>query len=149
MGLDMYLYKKTYVKNWDFTKPEHKVEITILMNGKPHPKIDVDRVSHIIEDVAYWRKANQIHSWFVNNCQDGVDDCRDAYVSIDQLNTLLSLCKEVKEDHSKASTLLPSHAGFFFGSTEYNEWYYEDIDLTIKQLTGLDPNGSYYYHSSW
>ena len=31
--------------------------------------------SRIIEQVGYWRKANQIHNWFVENVQDGEDDC--------------------------------------------------------------------------
>ena len=33
----------------------------------------------IYEDnqIASWRKANAIHKWFVDNVQDGVDDCGD------------------------------------------------------------------------
>lgn len=30
---------------------------------------------HIMEEVGYWRKANQIHAFFVENVQDGEDDC--------------------------------------------------------------------------
>lgn len=28
MGLDMYLYKKVYVKNWEYLKPEEKHHVT-------------------------------------------------------------------------------------------------------------------------
>ena len=31
--------------------------------------------NHIAEQVGYWRKANAIHQWFVDNVQDGEDDC--------------------------------------------------------------------------
>lgn len=29
----------------------------------------------IMTEIAYWRKANHIHKWFVDNVQYGVDDC--------------------------------------------------------------------------
>lgn len=29
----------------------------------------------IMKQVGYWRKANEIHNWFVENVQDGEDDC--------------------------------------------------------------------------
>lgn len=40
---------------------------------------------------------------------------------------LLSRCKQVLEDHSLAETLLPTMPGFFFGSTEYDEYYFENV----------------------
>lgn len=40
---------------------------------------------------------------------------------------LLSRCKQVLEDHSLAETLLPTMSGFFFGSTEYDEYYFENV----------------------
>ena len=33
------------------------------------------------ESFGYWRKANQIHKWFVDNVQGGIDDCRPYPVS--------------------------------------------------------------------
>ena len=45
--------------------------------------------------VGYWRKANQIHSWFVRECQDGVDECQKAYVGIDKLEELREICLRV------------------------------------------------------
>ena len=49
-------------------------------------------------EVGYWRKANQIHKWFVEECQEGNDDCKDYWVSRDQLKELLELCKEVLKE---------------------------------------------------
>ena len=42
---------------------------------------------------------------------------------------------EYIEDSSVAEALLPTTSGFFFGSTEYNQWYLEDIIDTIDILT--------------
>lgn len=49
----------------------------------------------IIETVADWRKANHIHKWFVDNVQDGVDDCGIYEVTKEQLEELLDVCKTV------------------------------------------------------
>ena len=89
----------------------------------------------------------------MDKCQNGVDECQTAYVDKEQLEELLDLCKRVKKNHALAGELLPTESGFFFGSTEYNEWYWEDIDYTIKALSKLlkedDGKGDFYYHSSW
>ena len=50
-----------------------------------------------LTEIAYWRKANAIHKWFVDNVQDGIDDCRQSVVTREQLNELLSVCKKVVE----------------------------------------------------
>lgn len=51
----------------------------------------------IQQEVAYWRKANQIHDWFVNNVQDGNDDCECYEVSEEQLRDLLDICIKVRD----------------------------------------------------
>jgi hypothetical protein len=151
MGLDMYLNKKTYVKQWDHQSPEEKYEVVVTKGGKPVEAIKASRVKYIEEEVGYWRKANQIHKWFVDNIQDGVDNCGDYYVDKSDLETLLDICKKVKADHSLAESLLPSASGFFFGGTDYDEWYYNDIDNTISILEEAleDGHSDYYYTSSW
>jgi hypothetical protein len=164
MGLDMYLHRKTYVKNWDHA-PEEKHEITVKLNGEQHPFIDVSKIVYIEEEVGYWRKANSIHRWFVENCQQGVDDCKGYYVDPTKLVELLELCKKIQADHSKKN-LLPPQGGFFFGPTDDDEWYFKDIENTINQLEPLvklqeeiDAKGKageriydypeYEYRSSW
>lgn len=165
MGLDMYLHRKTYVKNWQYD-PDEKHEVTVKLNGEQHPFIDVSKVVYIEEEVGYWRKANAIHQWFVENCQGGVDDCKGYYVDETNLEELLNICKQIKEDHSKAAELLPPQGGFFFGSTDIDESYFYDIDNTIeileplvklnKELTETREAGGkvydypdYEYRSSW
>lgn len=47
----------------------------------------------IIDQVGYWRKANHIHNWFVENVQDGEDDCRyHGEVTKEDLEELLVSC---------------------------------------------------------
>jgi hypothetical protein len=150
MGLDMYLDKRTYVKQWDHIDEAKQYKVEVTRGGEP-TNIDPKKVKYIIEEAGYWRKANAIHKWFVDNIQDGVDDCRDAYAERRDLQTLLDLCRIVIIDKSKAEQLLPSSSGFFFGNTEYDEWYYNDIQNTIEILEKAleDEDGDYYYSSSW
>lgn len=166
MGLDMYLNRKTYVKNHEYMGPEELHQISVKLNKKKHPYIDLKKVSEITEQVGYWRKANAIHRWLVNNCQDGVDDCKEYSVDAAKLAELLDICKQVKEDHSKAEALLPPQSGFFFGDTGINDGYFYDIDNTIailEPLVNLNiqmkedrekgqhavDHPYYYYQSSW
>lgn len=159
MGLDMYLErcdrKVLSYKNLDIDVV--KIENPDLYNElKPYI---VQRGKHfhwqsLFEEVGYWRKANAIHRWFVENIQDGVDDCGKYEVEKEKLEELLAYCKEVLEDHSKAEELLPTQCGFFFGSTEYDEWYFEDIKDTIKILEKVLEETDFdrqmiTYQSSW
>ena len=151
MGLDMFLEKKTYIgAHYEFRNVDAKIEIT--SNGKLF-NINPKRVSTVIERVGYWRKANQIHKWFVDHVQNGVDNCEEYYVSREQLQLLLDTCKIVLIDKEEAKTLLPRQEGFFFGSYEYDEYYWSDIQDTIEQLekvlTEYPQEWSFKYMSSW
>ncbi len=150
MGLDMYLSKKTYVKYWEHNG-DNNYEVTVTKAGKP-TNIDPKKVSYIVEEIGYWRKANQIHNWFVENVQNGIDECQESWVSREQLQSLLDICRIVKIDKDKAPQLLSTQSGFFFGGTEYDEWYYQDIDNTIEILEEAlsDENADdFAYRASW
>jgi len=92
------------------------------------------RVSEITEQVAYWRKANHIHAWFVENVQDGKDDCGEYYVTKDHIKALNKACKEVLDDNSLAEEVLPTASGFFFGGVEYDKYYFESV-LNTWEIT--------------
>lgn len=95
MGLDMYLTKKIYIgANYEHRNVTGK--INILVDGKP-VAVNLSKVSYIEESAGYWRKANQIHNWFVKNVQEGEDDCKYYYVSSKQMNDLLATCKQIKK----------------------------------------------------
>ena len=161
MGLDMYLSKRTYVKNWDYSTPEERHTITVT--GPAGKTIKPERIVYIEEQVGYWRKANAIHQWFVEHCQDGVDDCRYAYVSRLELRELRDLCRSLVSAYeidpesasTRAAAELPPRRGFFFGSTELDVWYWQDLRKTADLLTAAldeivgDGWGEFQYHSSW
>jgi len=97
MGLDMYAARRLHVKQWNHQPAQERYSVQIARGGKPVPGIQLRRISEIEEEVMYWRKANHIHAWFVDNVQGGQDNCGTYRVSWGQLRALLSLCKKVFE----------------------------------------------------
>lgn len=184
MGLDMYLYAEEYVSGYDFTTrlepvsslagiatvakvestpaPENVMRYRQVLDltglaGMADPKTPSVTVS---VTVAYWRKANEIHAWFVENVQGGVDECQRGYVSQEQLVELRDLCERVLDAREGddalevAEELLPTRDGFFFGGTQYDEYYYEDLGETIRQLERVLSHPKIgdvdlYYRASW
>lgn len=154
MGLDMYLSAKKYMsKYFDEADVERikKVNDIFGVTGIEDGDYGAQEVTF---RVAYWRKANAIHKWFVDNVQDGVDECQETWVSREQLQQLLDICKEIIETPKKANTLMPTQSGFFFGSTDYDDWYMQDVTFTAERLEKIlaDPaftKADFYYQSSW
>ena len=150
MGLDMYLTAERYL--WSTEKPISDQVANLLglqLDG------DRMRVQTIIAEAMYWRKANAIHRWFVENAQGGEDNCGRYYVSREQLLKLRDLCANLctQKVEALAEDSLPTTDGFFFGSTEYDEWYWNDIENTVKGIdTALETFGDgwhFHYQSSW
>jgi len=138
------------------------------------------------KEVGYWRKANQIHNWFVENVQNGEDDCDyHREITISDFQSLRRLCKKVLDslnlkdgtiengytyengiktpilEEGKVATnteladeLLPTCEGCFFGGTNYDEYYAEDLERTIKIIDKVLEETDFntemiYYCSSW
>lgn len=163
MGLDMYLQKKTYVKNWSHQKPEEQHKITVKIGGKLRKDIKPERISYITEEVAYWRKFNALHGWFVENCAGGVDECQEIYVGEEGLEKVLGVLKQVNELLNKSKPVVkvlqdwngkdyevttydcedevkdifsPTQ-GFFFGSDEIDGYYKKEVENTIEVIENL------------
>lgn len=184
MGLDMYLDKHTYVKNWKHTESKDRHSVLVKKGGKVLKDIKSNRVKNVVEEIAYWRKANAIHNYFVDVVRGGeYDNGDDMSVSEEDLKDLLDRCEKVLKasklvrgkiqngtsfkngkstpimedgkyikDSTVAKELLPCVDGFFFGGTEYNEYYYTDIkntrDMLVKELKNVG-GGDYYYNANW
>ena len=102
----------------------------------------------------YWRKANAVHKWMVENVQDGEDNCGVYEIDINQLRELKDIVEKIIANPSKAPDLLPTASGFFFGSQEYDEWYMEDMHLTLKNLNEMlqehkMAHTRFFYTASW
>lgn len=130
MGLDMYLVK------YDIEKDT------------------IDKTWEQGTEVGYWRKANAIHNWFVKNVQNDVDDCDFHVVSEENLIKLREVIMKVFDNKKNASKLLPTTSGFFFGGTEYDEYYYQTLEETILILNEVLDKTNFekeriFYCSSW
>lgn len=186
MGLDMYLEVESFINGYEWSSNVERYNAVIKAAGlsavadpnTPHANLSVT--------AAYWRKANAIHNWFVENVQDGRDECQRSYVTREQLRELQAACRkvldavelvpgkihtgtsitkgEVKQHFEDGQVLneaaikvaeevLPTTSGFFFGSTDYNEWYVEELRDTISQIDRVLENApdsaSLYYTASW
>lgn len=85
-------------------------------------------------DVGYWRKANQIRQWFADTLGDEFIDNGINPITKHDLESLSETCKKVLDNHRLARVLLPTSSGFFFGSTDYDDWYYEDLEDTVRMV---------------
>lgn len=156
MGLDMYLNAKRHLADYsgNFAKDEQPIAKAVIKASGLEDIAEPQNTISVTVCAIYWRKANAIHQWFVDNVQGGRDECQESYVSEDDLKKLLQVCNEVIADWSKAPGLLPTQAGFFFGNTEYDEWYQQDVKETAEKLERLlnadHPKYiEFYYQSSW
>lgn len=165
MGLDMYLSAKKHIQKIDWNRLDHNSDTSY--SDATFPQWDnviesaglttlVDRESiygvDVSVNVAYWRKVNSVHGWFVKNVQNGNDDCDEYYVSHEKLKELVRLCTLAIAN--KDPNLIPPQEGFFFGGTDIDEWYWRDLMNTINQIQALINRPdfeklSFYYQSSW
>ena len=169
MGLDMYLE----IRKNEYRSKYHQDAGSDLVLEYPKditefiPDLTDLRISRQTNyEVGYWRKANQIHNWFIQNCanrdeyDNPIDDCRPIEITVDKLEELLDTCKKVLADHSLAGSLLPTTDGFFFGSTEYDDYYFGEIEQTVEiiepvlkfakhKLEIKDYAWEVYYQASW
>ena len=150
MGLDMYLTAKRHLSN--FEKEEKEINKKIR---KVIPEMFESGNLGYVDisfEAGYWRKSNQIHSWFVKNVQKGEDDCGCYYVSREKLTQLSEECKIALANKELSSAVLPTQSGFFFGNTEYDEWYYRGLEETIEivdKCLSLPDCWNFEYQSSW
>jgi hypothetical protein len=146
MGLDMYLNAKKYLSEYDDAVAEKRVAVCEIFGG-----LDVKEIS---VRAMYWRKANAIHNWFVENVQDGEDNCAPYHVSRENIEQLINDIATVLENRGEAEEILPTGAGFFFGSTDYDDYYFEELERTKNELTALINNPllkgfEFEYQASW
>lgn len=161
MGLDMYLNARRYISPYSYdekSRSEQSVGTDIAkLIGLDASSIGGDssseagRVVGVEIRLMYWRKANAIHGWFVREVQESEDDCKEHLVIRDKLVELRDLCALAIANQDPS--LLPPQNGFFFGSQEADDWYWDGLERTKSQLTKIIDNlGSewdVYYQSSW
>jgi hypothetical protein len=75
----------------------------------------------------YFRKVNFLIPFVESKLDRELEDCESVDLSVEDMTDLVERCKTVLENHDKAEELLPTQSGFFFGSTDYDEWYFRDV----------------------
>lgn len=92
MGLDMYINRKV--------RRYHKDDgtYTLDLDGYKSDRFGCGNGEWIETEVAYWRKANAIHKWFVDNVQDGEDECQETEIDIDVIREIRDLCLSILKD---------------------------------------------------
>ena len=136
------------------------------------------------EEMIYWRKANAIHKFLCDNgeeiteqiiykvsktnLEDLLDKCKEvlekAVLEKGKIQNGKRLTKEgwqpILEDgdtivnEEEISDILPTCEGFFFGSTDYDQYYLSDILKTKEELEKILPTIDFekddvYYLASW
>jgi hypothetical protein len=149
MGLDMYLEAKRYL-GFNGEIGSKVADQFLELEGSGY------QAKNVTIELGYWRKANAIHAWFVNNVQDGVDDCGEYFVENEKLIELRTLVEKVLAARTTdvALELLPTQSGFFYGDTSINEWYWDSLENTKEMLdkvlsTNFGSEWDIYYSSSW
>lgn len=182
MGLDMYLYAKRFL-GYD----EKEMKAAVAAAVKSPFTSGRSEASEVRVEVMYWRNANAIHKWFVDNVQDGVDECQKSYVSKEDLINLRDVCQkvidtavveagkvsngytikggkredfwedgEIVQNPEEIEAILPSQGGFFFGGTDYDQYYLQGVEDTLEALNSILSLSEeelrfwdFEYHSSW
>lgn len=117
MGLDIYFYR---VKKADADNMTNTREVVDLINRGL--------------DCAYFRKANFIYAYFDHLIDSDTECCIVCKDEIESLFDACSLLLERQNEKDFAEEVLPTCGGFFFGSTEYDDWYYENVESCYEQM---------------
>lgn len=159
MGLDMYL-KRTNRTNhtikqlekidndWDINPQDEKLAPFLPLHEYEYSK-DVFSIFH---EVAYWRKFNALHNWFVERVQGGVDECQMTEIDEDTLVAVIDDLKAVSRGEFVED--LEPVSGFFFGSTEKDDYYYKRINDALHLFGEIFNSFDFkkcrlFYYASW
>lgn len=162
MGLDMYIEaRKSNYKSysrWDAEEgkkdltnyPEDLSEMADYISKRNFKSTSLEEYYQI----GYFRKFNALHKWIVHNLADDVDECQRIMLTREDMQKIREICIEILADSSKAPTLLPTGEGFFFGGTDYDEYYMHNVqeafELFSKILDTVDlKEYDIIYQASW
>ena len=135
MGLDMYLHKKVYqYRNPDGTLTSDTSALAFDDFGRSNG-------TYVVTQAAYWRKANQIHRWFVDNVCEGNDDCKPYYCGKDKVKELVGVCRKVLEVLDGAVLDVDKEKAGYYGDGEDPHSIKFDISNLEKAYSSIK-----YYH---
>ena len=80
------------------------------------------------KEIGYFRKVNFLIPFFKSQLGREIPNLRKVTIDKEDAEELLRRCSAVLDDHSKAEELLPTQEGFFFGNTDYDDYYFKDVE---------------------
>ena len=81
---------------------------------------------------AYFRKVNFLFKYYEDRGK--MYDQYYAFTDADDIDDIIDRCEQVLQDHTLADELLPTQSGFFFGGTDYDDWYFSDVRDCLRQM---------------
>lgn len=164
MGLDMYFYarKSTYksFSNWDKLDkvdetdyPEDLKTFSDYIYNRNFKSVQTE----IRYQIGYFRKFNALHSYIVKTFANGIDICQDVFLfkeDVKKIKKVLDDILETANTTEKAKELLPTQSGFFFGGTNYDEYYFNEAKVAADLMQNLLDNFDFVnyqlvYKASW
>lgn len=156
MGLDMYLHKvyKEEVAYWRKANAIHDWFDRLYQEqtGSEEELGDCQTMYVSKEDLQKLKE----------DCQKVLNSSKLVYKEVPVRNydfdkkeyVTTSKMKKVLDDTSVAEKVLPTRSGFFFGDTDYDEYYVDDLKETIEQIDKILEevdfgNCTLEYHAWW
>lgn len=130
MGLDQYLSVRKYVSRSDdiFDAVVSASDVGGIMEEDGYTGVFLE------VPVMYWRKFNALHNHIVQVWGNGRDECQPIELPVDGLQTIVETLNTVLSNKSSAKELFPTTSGVFFGGTDYDEYYFEQVKRTRNEL---------------
>lgn len=150
MGLDQAIRRvsaETAAKliEWQNTPFEEQDEENYPLAG--------DKYHTLMTEVWEGRKENHIQRAIEEITGQTVENCDYLFLTRKHVEQLVEKLQSVHADHELAQVVLPTQAGFFFGGTQYDEWYFRDIEQELEDFTKIlnewDDHARYAYWAWW
>ena len=124
------ILKPVIATNYDFKIDQYTAGVMPFPELKE--ALDKEVGMHYEQYDAYFRKVNFLFKYFEDRGK--MVDQYYAFVEPEDVEDIIDKCERILKNHELAYQLLPTQSGFFFGSTDYNDWYYSDVKDCLKQM---------------
>lgn len=130
-------------KNYDWKIYPYTAKILDLPELEEELKKEVK--GHYEQYNAYFRKVNFLFKYFEDRGK--MVDQHYAFVEPEDVEDIIYKCEQIlaakkgeglldegETVEEFAASLLPTQCGFFFGSTDYDEYYFSDVKNCLRQM---------------
>lgn len=118
-------------KNYDFKIFPYTNSILYLPELEKEVESEIEMAYE--EYDAYFRKVNFLFYYFDQTIKTMHDEWF-AFVRPEDVDDIIDRCEKVLKNENLANELLPTQSGFFFGGTDYDDWYFHDVKDCLKQM---------------